>query len=111
MEVGYLRRLAGLASLEDWRGSCLCSESISSVTERSALFVKESSHRWHQTDDVFSTETGPERVGISRPVRCLWTLSSSAKIRNKKDLRGSPIASLMPKLIIFGGREDQLLRE
>ena len=35
------RRLAGLASLEDWRGSCLCSELIPSVTERSALFVKE----------------------------------------------------------------------
>ena len=41
LEVGYLRYLAGLASLGDWCGSCLCSELIPSVTERSALFVKE----------------------------------------------------------------------
>ena len=40
-EVGYLCRLAGLASLGDWRGSGLCFESIPSITERSALFVKE----------------------------------------------------------------------
>ena len=42
-EVGYLGCLAGVACLGDWRGSCLCSESIPSVTEteRSALFVKE----------------------------------------------------------------------
>ena len=44
-EVGYLCRLAGLASLRDWRGSCLCSELIPSVTERSVLFVKEQSFR------------------------------------------------------------------
>ena len=35
------RRLAGLASLEDWCYSCLCSELIPTVAERSALFVKE----------------------------------------------------------------------
>ena len=29
------------SSLGDWRGSCLCSELIPSVTKRSALFVKE----------------------------------------------------------------------
>ena len=40
-EVGYLRYLTGLASLGDWRGSCLYSELIPSITERSALFVKE----------------------------------------------------------------------
>ena len=39
-EVGYLCRLAGLASLGDYRGSCLCSRLIPSVTERSVLFVK-----------------------------------------------------------------------
>ena len=32
---------AGLASLEDWRCSCLCSELIPLVAKRSALFVKE----------------------------------------------------------------------
>ena len=40
-EVGYLRCLADFASLGDWRGSCLCSKLIPSVTERSALFIKE----------------------------------------------------------------------
>ena len=40
------------------------------------------------TDDAFSTETGLERAGFARPVSLLWTLDSSAKIRNKKDQRG-----------------------
>ena len=40
-EVGYLRCLAGLAFLGNWRGSYLCSELIPSVTKRSTLFVKE----------------------------------------------------------------------
>ena len=40
-EVGCPHRLAGLASLEDWRDSCLCSDLIPSVTERLTLFVKE----------------------------------------------------------------------
>ena len=38
-------------------------------------------------------------------------LGSSAKVRNKKDWRGSSVASLVPKLILFDGREDQLLKE
>ena len=62
-------------------------------------------------DDVFSTETGIERAGIARPVRWLWTSGSSAKIRNKNDRRGSPVASLMPKSVLSSGREDQLLKE
>ena len=53
-KVGYLRCLAGLASLRDWRGSCLYSELIPSVTERSALFVKELSFpQTAPTDDTF----------------------------------------------------------
>ena len=53
-EVGYLRCLAGLASLGDWCGSCLCSELISSVTEISTLFVKEPSFpQTAPTDDAF----------------------------------------------------------
>ena len=40
-EVGYLRCLAGPASSGDWGGSCLCSELIRSVAERSTLYVKE----------------------------------------------------------------------
>ena len=38
-------------------------------------------------------------------------LDSSVKIRNQKDMRKSPIASLMPKLVLFGVRENQLLRK
>ena len=53
-EVDYLCCLAGLASLGDWRGSCLYSELIPSVTERSALFVKELSFpQTVPTDDAF----------------------------------------------------------
>ena len=40
-EVGCPHGLTGLASLENWRYSCLCSELIPSVAERSTLFVKE----------------------------------------------------------------------
>ena len=40
-EVGCLCRLAGLASLEDWHCSYLCSELVPSVAKRSVLFVKE----------------------------------------------------------------------
>ena len=67
-EVCYLRRLAGPASLEDWRCSCLCSELIPSVTERSALFVKELSFpQTAPTDDAFFNRTGLERVTIAGP--------------------------------------------
>ena len=42
------------ASLEDWHCSCLCSEFIPSVTERSTLFVKELSFpQTAPTDDAF----------------------------------------------------------
>ena len=34
-------RLVDPASLVDWRYSCLCSELISSVTEKSVIFVQE----------------------------------------------------------------------
>ena len=35
---------------------------------------------------------------------------SSTKIRNKKDRRGLPVASPMPKSVLSKGRENQLLR-
>ena len=88
-EVGYPPHLAGLASWEDWRDSCLYSELIPLVTERSSLIVKELlSRRKCQMMMPFSTETGLERVEIVGPVRWLWTLDSSAKTRNKEDRRG-----------------------
>ena len=53
-EACYLRRLAGLASLADWRCSFLCSESIPSVTEKSVIFMKELSFpQTAPTDDAF----------------------------------------------------------
>ena len=36
---------------------------------------------------------------------------SLAKIRSKKDQRGSAAASPMPKSVLSSGRENQLLRE
>ena len=60
-------------------------------------------------DDSFSTETGLELSGIAGSVRCLWMLGSSVKIRNKKDWRGSPVASPMPKSALSGGREKDIL--
>ena len=33
------------------------------------------------------------------------------KLRNKKNRRGLPVPSPMPKSFLSGGREDQLLRE
>ena len=40
-----------------------------------------------------------ERVGIVGRIRRLWMPGSSAKTRNKKDRRGSPVASPMPKSV------------
>ena len=63
LEACCLRLLVDLASLE--RCSCLCSESIPSVTEESVIFVKELSFpQTALTDDAyFSTGTGLKRVG------------------------------------------------
>ena len=53
-EVGYPPHQAGLAFWKDWRGSYLYSALIPSVTERSALFVKELSFpQTTPTDDAF----------------------------------------------------------
>ena len=67
-EVGSLRRLAGPASSDDWRCSCLCSELIPSVTKKSALFVMELSvPQTVPTDDASFNRTGLERVVIVGP--------------------------------------------
>ena len=53
-EVGYPPHQAGLAFWKDWHGSYLYSTLIPSVTERSALFVKELSFpQTAPTDDAF----------------------------------------------------------
>ena len=90
-EVGYLRRLAGSASLEDRRCSFLCSELIPSVTERSALFVKELSFpQTAPTDDAFFNRTGLERVGVvgmELGLLLSWSAGSRVAIfcKNKKN--------------------------
>ena len=64
-EVGSLRHLAGPASSDDWLCSCLCFELIPSVTEKSALFVKELSFpQMVPTDEASFNRTGLERVGV-----------------------------------------------
>ena len=65
LEACHLHLRVDLASLE--RCSCLCSESIPSVTEQSVMFVKELSFpQTTPTDDaLFSTGTGLERVGVA----------------------------------------------
>ena len=96
-EVSYPPRLAGLASLENWHCSCLCSELIPSVTERSALFVKELSFpQTVSTDDAFFNRNWAGACWnrwagtgtVARPARWLWTLDSSAKTRKKEGRRG-----------------------
>ena len=113
-EVGYPPHQAGLASWEDWRCSCLCSELIPSVAERSALFVKElSSHRRRQLMMPFSTRTGLERVGIAGPELEL-SLGRSAgsgswtplqKQERKRVGGGLPVAAPMPKSVLSCGEK------
>ena len=60
--------MAGPVFSDYWCCSCLCSELISSGTEKSALFVKELSFpQTAPTDDAFFNRTGLERVGIAGP--------------------------------------------
>ena len=60
--------LAGHASSADWRCSYLCSGLIPSVTEKSALFVKELSFpQTTPNDDAFFNRTGLERIGVVGP--------------------------------------------
>ena len=117
-EVGYLRRLAGPASLEDWRCSYLCSELIPYVTEKSSLFVKELP--FPQTapiDDAFFNRIGLESVGVVRPELGMllgWSAASNVALfcKNKKE-EGSAGASPVAPLCLsqfLPERKDRLLR-
>ena len=67
-EVGSLCCLAGPASSDDWHCSCLCSELIPLVTEKSTLFVKELSFpQTALTGDASFNRTGFEHVGVVVP--------------------------------------------
>ena len=59
---------------------------------------------------LFQSELGSS-VLVAGPIRCLWTSGSSTKKRKKRDRRGSPVASPMPKSVLSCGKEDQILRE
>ena len=61
-------------------------------------------------DDAFSIGIELKRAGFVGSIRCLWTSGSSANTRNNKDRRGL-VASPIPKSVLSGEREDQLLRE
>ena len=106
-EVSCPPRLAGLASWENWRGSCLYSELIPSVTERSALFVKELSFpQTAPTDDAFFNRN---LVGECWD-RCAGPLALDAALLCKnKEQRGSagarPLIDLMPKSVLSCGKK------
>ena len=118
-KVGCLRRLAGPASLEDWGCSCLCSELIPSVTEISALFVKELLFpQTAPTDDAFFNRNWAGACWnrwagtgtIVGPVRRLWTLDSSTKTRKKEGRQGLHPWLLRCLSQFLLERKDRLLR-
>ena len=114
-EVGYPPHQAGLASWKNWRGPCLYSELIPSITEISALLVKELS--FPQTaliDDAFFNRN---RAGecwnrwagtgtTARPIRWLWMLRPPCKNKKQRGIgRGSPVVTPMPKLVLSRGEK------
>ena len=112
-EVGCPPRLAGLASWEDWCDSCLYSELIPSVTERSSLFVKKLSvPQTAPTDDVFFNRNWAGACWD----RWAGPLAMDAVLpcKNKKQ-RGSAGACPLPLRCLSQffpvERKDQLLRE
>ena len=94
-EVGYLRCLAGPASLEDWRCSFLCSELIPSVIERSALFVKELSFpQTAPTDDAFFNRNWAGACWGR------WAGTGTVDEPIRRSARASPVATPMPKSVL-----------
>ena len=92
----------------DWRCSYLCSGLIPSVTEKSALFVKELLFpQTAPTDDAFFNWTGLERAGVVGSELGLlsdwFTGSDTALLCKDKKEEGSagasPVAAPMPKLV------------
>ena len=119
------RRLADPTSLEDWRCSCLCSELIPSVTEKSVIFIKEL--LFPQTapiDDAFFQPElgwsvfgllGRSWAGLQAVRRRVWGRTTAATDRQALDValpykknqkeeglaRASPVAAPMPKSASF----------
>ena len=88
---------AGLALWKDWRGSCSYSALIPSVTERSALFLKELSFpHTTPTDDAFFNRNWAGACWnrwagtgtTAGSIRWLWMLRSPAKQVTKGDRWG-----------------------
>ena len=118
-EVGYPPHQDGLAFWNDWRDSCSYFALIPSVTERSALFVRNCrSHRRCQLLMPFFNQNWARacrdrwaRTGtVAGSVRWLWTLDSSAKIRKKVGRRGLRPLPLRCLSQFLPERKDRLLR-
>ena len=63
-------------------------------------------------DDAFSTETGLKRARITeRRFADSGCRAPLQKQETKRISGSSPVASPIPKSVLSGGREDQLLRE
>ena len=118
-EVGYPLHQDGLASWMDWRGSCLYSELIPSVTERSALFLKELSFpQTAPTDDAFLNwnwagacrDRWAGTGTAAGPIRWLRMRCFPAKTNNKRGIgRGSPVVTPMPKLVLSCGEKRSIV--
>ena len=128
-EVCCPRRLVDPTSLADWRCSCLYSELIPSVTEKSVIFIKELSFpQTAPTNDVFFNRnwagacwgcwagpgslagwsTGSWIVGAEVGLLQCWSAGSGRgtplqKTRKKKEgpAGASPVAAPMPKSVSF----------
>ena len=111
-EVDCPPRLAGLASWEDWHGSCFYSELIASFIERSSLFVKELSFPQTTTDDAFfnwnwagacwDRWVGPLALDAALP----------CKKKKRKGSRGArPLPLQCLSQLFHVERKDKLLRE
>ena len=119
-EVGYPPHQTGLAFWKDWRGSYLYFTLIPSITEISALFVKELSFpQTVPTDDAFFNRNWVGAcwdlwagIGTSAgPVRWFWMLCSSAKISNKGGSTGARSLPLRCQSQFFPDeRKDQLFK-
>ena len=92
----------------DWRCSYFCSGLIPSVTEKSALFVKELFFpQTAPTDDTFFNRIGLERAGVVGSKLGLlsdWFIDSGAALlykdkKEERSARASLVAAPMPKSV------------
>ena len=127
-EVCCPRRLVDPASLANWRCSCLCSESIPSLTEKLVIFIKERSFpQTAPTNDAFFNRNWAGAcfrplgrtwigagsvhrrcvVGPGYNCRCADRRALNVDLLYKKNFqeggsaRASPVTAPMPKSVSF----------